>query len=75
MLMEEMVFWTEEEEENNTKNYCENFIEYILEYMITDYFLELNMEELYNKSMEKLEIADDFSESSLYYDFKYEYSI
>ncbi len=75
MLMEEMVFWTEEEEENNTKNYCENFIENILEYMITDYFLELNMEELYNKSMEKLEIADDFSENSLYYDFKYEYSI
>ena len=73
MFTEEMIFWLEEE--CNTSSYCENFIENILEYMLDNYILELDMEELYNKSLEKLEIVDDFTSSNTYYTFKYEYTI
>jgi len=72
--MEEMVFWSEKEECNNS-NICENFIEDILEYILDSYVLDVDLEELYDNSLERSEIVDDLSFSNIYYDFKYEYII
>lgn len=70
MLTDEMVFWSDEEE-CNTNDHCENFIENILEYMFDDYVLELDIEELYDKSLEQLEIVEYISFINIYYDSMY----
>ena len=75
MLREEIVFWTEEEKECNTSNICENFIENVLEYMIRDYISELGMDELYDRSLEKIENMYAFSSRDMYYDCIYEYTV
>lgn len=72
--MEEMVFWSEEEE-CNANNDCENFIHYILEYIMDKYSVEFDIEELYDELLEESETVDNLSLSNIYYDFKYEYMV
>lgn len=66
MLLEEMIFWTEEESINNSSCICENFIENVLEYIYRENILELDMNELYSKSSEKMKEPYSYSYEYIY---------
>ena len=66
MLLEEMIFWTEEESINNSSCICENFIENVLEYIYRENILELDMNELYSKSSEKMNEPYSYSYEYIY---------
>ncbi|ABW20201.1 hypothetical protein Clos_2670 [Alkaliphilus oremlandii OhILAs] len=66
MLLEEMVFWTEEETMSNTGCICENFIENVLEYIFSEKVSELDMNELYSKSSQKMEEPYSYSYKYIY---------
>ncbi len=66
MLLEEMIFWTEEEKISNTSYICENFIEMVLEYIFSENISELDMNELYSKSSEKMKEPYSYSYKYIY---------